>query len=164
MDQNIFSDMDARYMGEALVEAKKAFTQNEVPIGSVLSWKGKVIARSFNQMETLKDPSAHAELLCMREGSRVVGDWRLLEATLYSTLEPCLMCAGAIMLARVKRVVWGAPDLRHGAHGSFLNIFEKKHPTHSVLIQGGLLEEESRELMQEFFKRRRCEKISGRLI
>ena len=164
MNQNIFSHIDHIFMEEALKESKKAFTQHEVPVGAVLSWKGKIIARAFNQMESLKDPSAHAELLCLREGARVLGDWRLLGCTLYSTLEPCLMCSGALFLARVERVVWGAPDLRHGANGSFLDVFEKKHPTHSILIQGGLFEEEAGGLMQEFFKRRRYEKSSGKPI
>ena len=106
-------------------------------------------------MEELKDPSAHAEVLAIRAGAEVLGDWRLLQTTLYTTLEPCLMCAGALLLARVGRVVWGAPDLRHGANGSYVNIFETEHPTHSLQIEGGLLKEESATLMREFFRHRR---------
>lgn len=120
----------------------------------------KIIARAHNQMEELKDPSAHAEVLAIRSGAQALGDWRLLETTLYTTLEPCLMCAGALLLSRVGRVVWGAPDLRHGAHGSYINVFESRHPTHTLLIEGGLLKEKSATLMKEFFKiqRKRDEK------
>ncbi|MCB1106501.1 MAG: tRNA adenosine(34) deaminase TadA [Chlamydiia bacterium] len=142
-------------MEEALLEAQKAFDEGEVPVGAVLTYEGHIIARGRNQMERLKDPSAHAELLCIRSGAQVIGDWRLLKTTLYTTLEPCLMCAGALLLARVSHVLYGAPDLRHGAHGSFINAFEKKHPTHSLRIEGGLLEGESADLMRKFFKQQR---------
>ncbi len=105
MNQKNFLPSDFEFMAEALLEAQKAFNQGEVPVGAVLVLKGEIISRNFNQMERLKDPSAHAELLCIREGAQVIGDWRLLETTLYTTLEPCLMCAGALLLARVKRIV-----------------------------------------------------------
>jgi len=142
-------------MQEALDEAKKSFEKEEVPVGAVLVHNQNIIARGSNQMEELKDASAHAEILTIRAGARSLGNWRLLDTTLYVTLEPCLMCAGALLLARVKRVVWSAPDLRHGAHGSFLNVFETKHPTHTLRIEGGLLEETSASLMREFFKKQR---------
>lgn len=161
MHQKKFSQEDYQWMEEALHEARKAFEAEEVPVGAILVHEGTIIARSFNQMESSKDPSAHAELLVIREGAHTLGDWRLLETTLYTTLEPCLMCAGALLLARVKRVVWGAPDLRHGANGSLIDVFEAKHPTHEVCIEGGLMEEEAGGLMKEFFKRRRDEKIAG---
>lgn len=164
MNQKKFLPSDFEFMAEALLEAQKAFNQGEVPVGAVLVLKGEIISRNFNQMERLKDPSAHAELLCIREGAQVIGDWRLLETTLYTTLEPCLMCAGALLLARVERIVWGAPDLRHGAHGSYLDVFAVKHPTHQAHIEGGVREEESKALMQAFFKRRRDEKALGRTI
>jgi len=164
MNQKNFSLNDLKFMGEALLEAQKAFECGEVPVGAVLVLEGQVIARSYNQMESQKDPSAHAELLCIRKGAQVLGDWRLLDTILYTTLEPCLMCAGALLLSRVKRIIWGAPDLRHGANGSFLNVFEAKHPTHEVFIEGGLMEEEAGKLMREFFKRRRDEKITGRTV
>lgn len=164
MYQKKFSHEDYKWMEEALIEARKAFEAKEVPVGAILVHERAVIARSFNQMESLKDPSAHAELLAIREGARILGDWRLLDTTLYTTLEPCLMCAGTLLLARVKRVVWGAPDLRHGANGSLMDVFETKHPTHEVLIEGGLMEEEAGGLMKEFFKRRRDEKVAGRAL
>ena len=155
MSKKIFSKFDHEMMEEALLEAKKSFEKKEVPVGAILVHDQKIIARSHNQMEELKDPSAHAEVLAIRAGAEVLGDWRLLQTTLYTTLEPCLMCAGALLLARVGRVVWGAPDLRHGANGSYVNIFETEHPTHSLQIEGGLLKEESATLMREFFRHRR---------
>lgn len=155
MSKKIFSKFDHEMMKEALLEAKKSFEKEEVPVGAVLVHDQKIIARSHNQMEELKDPSAHAEVLAIRAGAEVLGDWRLLDTTLYTTLEPCLMCAGALLLARVGRVVWGAPDLRHGAHGSYINVFETEHPTHTLQIEGGLLKEESALIMREFFRRRR---------
>lgn len=155
MSKKIFSKFDHEMMKEALLEAKKSFENEEVPVGAVLVHDQKIIARSHNQMEELKDPSAHAEVLAIRAGAQAVGDWRLLKTTLYTTLEPCLMCAGALLLARVGRVVWGAPDLRHGAHGSYINVFKSEHPTHTLQIEGGLLKEESAILMRDFFRRRR---------
>jgi tRNA(adenine34) deaminase len=152
-----FSFEDHTFMKEALKEAKKSFTKGEVPVGSVLVFQGKIIAKTHNQTETLKDPTAHAELLCIRHAANVKGDWRLLKTTLYTTLEPCSMCAGALLLARVERVVWGAPDLRHGAHGSWIDLFSKTHPTHRIDIKGGLLEDESGELLRIFFRQRRAE-------
>ena len=155
MGKNIFNPHDLQMMEEALKQARCAFDQQEVPVGAILTLHGKVIARAYNRMEGLKDPSAHAEVLAIRAAAKQLNDWRLLGATLYTTLEPCLMCAGAALLARVGRVVWGAPDLRHGADGSLFNIFEMKHPTHTLQIDGGLLEEKSAALMREFFKKQR---------
>ena len=142
-------------MKEALREAKKAFDADEVPVGAVLVVAGRVVARGHNQVEALRDATAHAEMLCLTAGSAAVGDWRLNEATLYCTLEPCSMCAGAMLLSRVGRLVWGAPDLRHGAHGSWVNLFEKPHPTHELAISKGILEAECALLMRDFFQRRR---------
>ncbi|WP_445083654.1 tRNA adenosine(34) deaminase TadA [Candidatus Neptunichlamydia sp. REUL1] len=152
MDKKKF---DTKMMEKALKEAQKAYDLDEVPVGAVLTRHGEILSRAYNQMEGRRDPSAHAELLCIREGAQLLGDWRLLETTLYTTLEPCLMCAGALLLARVGRIVYGAPDLRHGAHGSYLNVFEKKHPTHTTQIEGGLLEAQSAKLMRNFFKQQR---------
>jgi len=149
----MFAESDHRFMDEAFVEAQRGFDSGEVPVGAVLVLEGRIIARSYNQVEALKDPSAHAELLCIRKGALLMRDWRLLGCTLYSTLEPCLMCAGVSLLARIKRFVWGAPDLRHGAHGSLCDVFAVKHPTHKISIEGGLMEERARQLMQNFFKK-----------
>jgi tRNA(adenine34) deaminase len=142
-------------MKAALKEAEKAFEAGEVPVGAVLVLDGKIIARSHNQVESLQDATAHAEMLVLTMGSSYLSNWRLLKTTLYCTLEPCVMCAGAMMLSRVQRLVWGAKDIRHGACGSFLNIFEKPHPTHSLHIDSGILEQESAALMQQFFRQRR---------
>ena len=154
---------DTQMMEKALEEAQKAFEADEVPIGAVLVCQGEIIAQAHNQMESRKDPTAHAELLAIRLGAQVLGDWRLLETTLYTTLEPCLMCAGALLLSRVGRIVYGAPDLRHGAHGSFLDAFSPKHPTHTPQIEGGLLQEESAALLRQFFKNQRMkhETVTG---
>lgn len=146
---------DERFMTEALKEAKKAYAADEVPIGAVLAREGKVIARGHNQVEMLKDATAHAEMLCLTAGAVACDNWRLLDTTLYCTVEPCCMCAGAILLSRIKTLVWGAPDLRHGANGSWIDIFAQPHPTHSIEIRKGILQEEAAFLMTEFFKKRR---------
>lgn len=142
-------------MLEALKEAWKAFKAEEVPVGAVLVKEGRVIARGYNQVELLKDATAHAEMLCVTAGAVALDNWRLTDAVLYTTLEPCTMCAGAVFLSRVKKVVYGAKDLRHGAFGSWVNLSEKKHPTHEISIVGGVLEEPCSELMRLFFQKRR---------
>jgi len=146
---------DIYYMREALRQAQKAFDQEEVPVGAVLMHNNKIIAKAYNQVELLKDATAHAEMLCLTMASEFFNDWRLEEATLYVTLEPCTMCAGAIILSRVKRLVWGAPDLRVGANGSWINVFEKNHPIHQVEVTQGVLKEEASLLMSKFFSLKR---------
>jgi len=106
---------DEKFMLEALKQAKLAFQNDEVPVGAVLVHQGHVIARGYNQVELLKDATAHAEMLCLTAGTSAMEDWRLLDTTLYCTIEPCAMCAGAMFLSRIKTLVWGAPDIRHGA-------------------------------------------------
>jgi len=149
---------DERWMLEALKEAWKAFQKEEVPIGAVLVHEGRVIARGYNQVEMLNDATAHAEMLCITAGEVAMENWRLAETTLYTTVEPCSMCAGALLLTRIPTLVWGAPDIRHGANGSWVNLFEKKHPTHEVTIRQGVLGEFCAALMRDFFKKRRLEK------
>ncbi len=158
MDYKESSINDERFMREALKEAKKAFDRDEVPVGAVLVHEGKIISRGFNQVELLKDATAHAEMLCLTAASSSLENWRLLNTTLYCTLEPCCMCAGALMLSRVSRLVWAAPDLRLGANGSFVDLFDKKHPFHSIEIQKGVLEAESADLMRAFFQKQRQKK------
>ncbi len=138
-------------MREALKEARKAFDRDEVPIGAVVVQGGRVIARGYNQVELLKDATAHAEMIVIGMASAALDNWRLLDTTLYCTLEPCAMCAGALLNARIKRLVWGAPDLRQGASGSWIDLFANKHPMHTIEIQSGVLAAESAALMQEFF-------------
>ena len=148
-------DRDLFFMREALKEAKKAAEAEEVPVGAVLVFQDKIIARGYNQVELLKDATAHAEMLCLTSGAHVLENWRLNDTTLYCTLEPCCMCAGAILASRVKRIVWGAPDVRLGANGSWIDLFSFKHPMHSVEITTHVLAEEAAFLMKDFFQNRR---------
>ncbi len=143
------------FMKEALLEAYKGFEKGEVPVGAVLVYKNQIIARFSNQVESLVDATAHAEMLCIRRGAIVMGNWRLAGCTLYTTLEPCPMCAGALISSRVDRVVWGAPDLRQGAGGSLISLLGPSHPIHTIQIIAGVLAEESASLMKNFFQRRR---------
>lgn len=144
-------------MLEALKEAWKAYESGEVPVGAVLVHDRAIIARGFNQVELLQDATAHAEMLCITAGESVVENWRLANTTLYCTLEPCSMCAGAMFLSRIPRLVWGAPDLRHGANGSWTDLFTLSHPTHSIEVCRGVLENECGLLMKQFFQMRRKE-------
>jgi len=149
------------FMEMALKEAKKAFAKNEVPIGCVLVLDGKVIAKAHNLVESKKQAWAHAELLCIQKASLKLGDFRLKGATLYCTLEPCLMCAGAIVLSRIQRVVYAAKDLRHGAIVSQLQLFSQPHPIHHPSFEPGPFEKESADLLKDFFKLQR-KKNSGK--
>lgn len=146
---------DEKMMLEALKEAWKAFQADEVPIGAVLVKDSRIIARGYNQVEMLKDATAHAEMLCLTAGAAALDNWRLADTTLYCTIEPCSMCAGAMFLSRISSLVWGAPDLRHGANGSWVDLFSQKHPMHSIQVRKGILEEPSATLMKEFFLKRR---------
>lgn len=145
-------------MGEALKEARKAFAEGEVPVGAILVHQNRVIARGYNQVEKLHDATAHAEMLCLTSGAEALENWRLADTSLYCTIEPCVMCAGAMILSRIGRLIWGAPDLRHGANGSWIDLFSQPHPIHNFPIEKGLLAEEAAFLMQEFFRNRRREK------
>ncbi len=151
-------------MREALLEAEKAFAKGEVPVGAVLVHQGEIIARAHNLVESLRDATAHAEMLCLKMGAEVLENWRLVGATLYCTLEPCPMCAGAMIHSRLERLVWGAPDLRCGAHGSWVNILDAGHPIHQPQVASGVLAEECGVLMRTFFKQRRMEKCDGEVV
>jgi tRNA(adenine34) deaminase len=155
-------DEDEKWMLEALKQAWIAYEKDEVPIGAVLVKNNSLIAKGHNQVELLKDATAHAEMLCITSGSAQLEDWRLSETTLYSTLEPCTMCTGAIFLSRVHRLVWGAKDIRHGAAGSWTNLFTLKHPTHQVEMKEGVLASYSSELMKTFFEKQRKRSIDGK--
>ena len=146
---------DESFMREALKEAGKAFEKEEVPVGAVLVYGNRVIARGHNQVELLQDATAHAEMVCLSAGAEALGNWRLADTTLYCTLEPCCMCAGALFAARVKRLVWGAPDLRMGANGSWVDLFCHAHPMHTLEITSRVLEAEAASLMRIFFQRQR---------
>ncbi len=153
-----FSNKDHSFMKEALKEAKKSLEKDEVPVGAVLVFQGKIIARGHNEVELLKDATAHAEMICMTAGAAALNNWRLSGTTLYCTLEPCAMCAGAILASRVDRVVWGAPDIRLGANGSWIDLFAEDHPMHSLEITGHVLAEESAHLLKTFFEKKRKKK------
>ncbi len=147
-------ERDSAMMRLALEEARAAAAEGETPIGAVLVRESRVIARAHNQRERLDDVSAHAEILALREAGRVLGDWRMKDATLYVTLEPCPMCAGAVLASRVGRVVFGAKDAGAGAMGSVISL--PRYPLGSRPdVTGGVLEEECRTLLQEFFQKRR---------
>lgn len=143
---------DREYMKLALEEAKKALEKEEVPVGCVLVREGVVIARAHNLKESKKDATAHGEMLLIQQASKNLGDWRLLDTTLYVTLEPCAMCASAICHARIKRLVVGAADPKMGGCGSALSVLNHEKLNHMVEYEQGLMEEEARVLLQDFFK------------
>jgi tRNA(adenine34) deaminase len=146
---------DEHFMREALKEAQQAFEADEVPIGAVIVKDGEVLARAHNLREKLNDPTAHAELISIKSASAKLNSWRLLDTTLYVTLEPCPMCAGAIVLARIKRVVFGAIDPKAGAAGTLMNLLNDARLNHQVEFTSGVLAEESKKLLQSFFSRLR---------
>jgi tRNA(adenine34) deaminase len=150
-----FFPRDEYFMRLALREAERAPDHDDVPIGAVLVHGGEVLAAARNERELRGDPTAHAELLALREASAKLGTWRLLDTVLYVTLEPCPMCAGAIVLARVPRVVFGAADSKAGAAGSVLDVLDEPRLNHRPAVARGLLAEESAELLHSFFAPRR---------
>ncbi len=145
------------YMKEALKEANKARELGEVPIGCVIVLNDKIIARGHNMRETKKSPIAHAEIIAIEKASKKLQSWRLIDTTMYITLEPCAMCAGAIIQARIPKVIYGTKDPRFGAHISHINLFDVKF-NHTVNIENGLLEEECKKLIQDFFQNLRNKK------
>jgi tRNA(adenine34) deaminase len=150
-----FFPRDEHFMRLALREAERALEHDDVPIGCVIVHGGEVIGAAPNERELRGDPTAHAEILALREASRVLGGWRLTETVLYVTLEPCAMCAGAIVLGRVPRVVYGTVDPKAGAAGSVLDVLGEPRLNHRPEVAGGLLAEECAGLLQEFFATRR---------
>jgi len=143
------------YMGEALKEAEKAASNMEVPIGAVLVIENEIAARDHNRREELNDPTAHAEILVLKQASRIKKSWRLSEATLYVTLEPCPMCAGAMVQARIESLVYGASDPKAGAVHSLYSIPTDKRLNHYVKVKEGVMEKECSALLKEFFRLRR---------
>lgn len=152
-----FSALDEQFMRRAMALAAQAEQEGEVPVGAVLVKDGQVIAEGWNQSIGSHDATAHAEVQTLRKAGQTLENYRLLDTTLYVTLEPCPMCAGALLHSRVKRIVFGAPDLKAGAAGTVLNLFEHQAAYHYATIERGLLEDECREQLQAFFKRRRKE-------
>ena len=145
-------DQDRFYMGVALDEAQKAYRLGEVPIGAVVVRHGEIIGRGHNMREKWNDPTAHAEMIAIREACEQAGGWRLTESALYVTIEPCPMCAGAMVLARLPRLVYGARDPKGGAVDSLFDLVRREELNHRVEVTAGILEEECRAIMQKFFQ------------
>lgn len=152
---------DQHFMGEALRQAARAYAAEEVPVGAVVVRAGRIIARACNQVELLKDATAHAEMLALTQAESSVGDWRLTDCTLYVTKEPCPMCAGAIVHVRLARVVFGAADAKAGAAGGVMNILQFPSLNHQVEITGGVRADECREMLRSFFAEQRQRVKSG---
>lgn len=151
-------DIDERFMREAIKQARKAYAKKETPIGCVIVYEGKIIARGYNKRNEKKNTLAHAEIIAIHKASRVTGDWRLEDCTMYVTLEPCPMCAGAIVQARIKRVVVGSMNPKAGCAGSVINLLDMDGFNHKTEVQNGILEEECSELMSGFFRELRLKK------
>ena len=147
----MISNITEKYMQEALRQAKKAYALGEVPIGCVIVHEGKIIGRGYNRRNTDKNTLAHAEITAINKASKKIGDWRLEECTLYVTLEPCQMCAGAIVQARIPQVVMGCMNPKAGCGGSILNLLEMPQFNHQVSVTRGVLEEECSSLLKTFF-------------
>lgn len=156
---------DVHWMQKALNLARKAEASSEVPIGAILVKDGKIIGRGFNQRESKKDPSAHAEMIAIRQASRRLNAWRLTGTTLYVTLEPCPMCVGAILLARIERVVFGCHDPKGGAAGSLYNLAVDPRFNHQVELSSGVMQAECSEVLSSFFRKLRLQKkeLRGRV-
>jgi tRNA(adenine34) deaminase len=148
-------ELDRQFMQQALEQAGLAALEGEVPVGAVIVRNGEVIARAFNQPITKHDPSAHAEMLALRQAALSEENYRLPGTTLYVTLEPCTMCAGAMLHARVDRIVYGAADPKTGAAGSVLDVFSSKQINHQTVVEGGVMAQECGQLLRDFFKERR---------
>lgn len=153
-------NLDEKYMKEAIKQAKKAYALGEVPIGCVIVYQDKIIGRGYNRRNTDKNTLAHAEITAINKASKKIGDWRLEDCTLYVTLEPCQMCAGAIIQARITRVVMGSMNPKAGCGGSILNVLEMPQFNHQAQVTRGILETECSQMLTSFFKelRMRCKK------
>jgi tRNA(adenine34) deaminase len=160
-DSVIALPTDETFMRLALKEAIEAGREGEVPIGAVLVHGGRVIGRGHNQRETLKDPTAHAEMIVLTQGAAALDAWRLIDTTMYVTLEPCPMCAGALLQARVKRLVFGAADPKAGACGTLFDLARDPRLNHRVEVSAGVLAQESAAVLQEFFRKRRGSRSEG---
>jgi tRNA(adenine34) deaminase len=148
---------DENFMREALRQARKAYDADEVPVGAIVVRAGKIIARAHNQVELLRDATAHAEMLALTQAEEAVGDWRLTDCDLYVTKEPCAMCAGALVHTRIRRVIFGCADPVAGAAGSLINLLQFTSFNHQCQITSGVLQNECAAILQDFFRKRRDE-------
>jgi len=153
------NNSDEFFMREALKEAQKAFDENEVPIGAVAVFKNQIIGRGHNRTEGLKDPTAHAEILAITAAANALNAWRLSEVTIYTTVEPCIMCAGALVFARVKKIVFGARDRKFGGCGSIFNIVNEKKLNHQIEVVEEILKDDALKLIKTFFTKKRKKKL-----
>ena len=147
----VIKSIQEKYMREALKQAKKAYSLGEVPIGCVIVHEGKIIGRGYNRRNTDKNTLSHAEITAIKKASKVIGDWRLEECTIYVTLEPCVMCAGAIVQARIPEAVIGCMNPKAGCAGSILNVLEMPEFNHQVTVTRGIMEQECSEMLKTFF-------------
>ena len=152
------------FMQEALKEAEKALSINEVPVGAVIEKDGKIIGRGHNMTETSKDPTAHAEIIAIREAAKNLGGWRLLGSSMYVTTEPCSMCAGAMVLSRIEKVYIGTLDPKTGACGSLMNILQDERLNHNVEIETGIMQQQCEKIMKSFFQKLRRKKSEENTI
>ena len=152
---------DDHFMREAIRQARRAFSHEEVPIGAVIVHERQIIARAWNQVETLKDATAHAEMLALTQAQSSVGDWRLTDCDLYVTKEPCPMCAGAIVHTRIRRVIFGCPDVKGGAAGGFWNLLQADNLNHRCEISAGVLGGQCADLLRQFFAEARKRRAEG---
>jgi tRNA(adenine34) deaminase len=157
MDEIIDLHSDQYFMGEALRQAHRAWEREEVPVGAVVVHNGRIIARAFNQVETLKDATAHAEMLAITQAESAIGDWRLNECDLYVTKEPCAMCAGALVHVRMRRVVFGCASAKDGGAGGVVDLLRHPKLNHQCEVAGGIREQECAEMLKAFFRERRAE-------
>jgi tRNA(adenine34) deaminase len=155
---NLYDDLpdDEAFMRDALRQAKRAYEAGEVPVGAVVIRAGKIIGRACNQVELLKDATAHAEMLALTQAEAAVEDWRLLDCDLYVTKEPCVMCAGALVHVRVRRLIFGCADTRSGAAGGMINLLQHPGLNHHCEITSGVLQNECASILQDFFQKKRA--------
>ncbi|MEO0226070.1 MAG: tRNA adenosine(34) deaminase TadA [candidate division WOR-3 bacterium] len=146
---------DDYFMSEALKEAEKAFAEDEVPVGCIMVLDNRIISRGHNQIERLKDATAHAEMIALTSAANHLGNWRLKGVTVYVTIEPCIMCASALVLARVKKIIFGARDKKFGGCGSVFNIANERKLNHRIAVVEGICREKAERLMRDFFKKKR---------
>lgn len=156
-EDNEQKKIDAAFMAQAYALAQQAEAINEIPVGAIVVANGEIIGQGYNQSITLNDPSAHAEMIAIRQAGQYLNNYRLIDCTLYVTLEPCPMCAGLLVHSRINRLVFGAPDAKTGAAGSVMNLANHAQLNHQITIESGLMAEQCSQLLSDFFKRRRKE-------
>ena len=157
-----FTEQDQRFMARAYALAEQAGSIDEIPVGAVVVCEGKIIGEGFNQSITLNDPSAHAEMIAIRQAGKMLKNYRMLDCTLYVTLEPCPMCAGMLVHSRIKKLIFATPDLKTGCAGSAFNLVANEQLNHQIEVQDGLMKEECSHLLSSFFQRRRAEKKAAK--